>query len=89
MSGPCNHRKGNKHMLTRPIKWLNRRPKIAATAPSAEALSALDGTYAAFTETDSAPPQVIASGTVPDLPTTPDSTGYQWNRVGISRAPVD
>ena len=71
-------------MLTRPIKWLNRRQKIAATAPSTQALSALGGTYAALTADDSTPPQVIASGTVPDLSTTPDSTGNQWNRVGIS-----
>lgn len=45
---------------------LNRRQKTAAIAVASAlgALSALGGTYAAFTAQDSTPPQVIASGTV-------------------------
>jgi hypothetical protein len=67
-------------MLTRPIKWLNRRQKIAATAPSAEALSALGGTHAAFTATDSTrlrssrPPPYLTSQPHP-IPLVTSGTG--------------
>ena len=52
-------------MLTRtPIIRVSRRQKIAAAAAASAlgALSALGGTYATFTATDEAAPQVIESG---------------------------